>query len=65
MIAEKAASVATASGAGSAIVGSGFRLLGLSVDEWTIVCMVGGLFVGIAGLAIKTLFDWLRYRRGD
>lgn len=62
---EKAASYATSGGSGAAIVGSGVRILGLSVDEWTIVCMVGGLFVGILGLVIKTIFDYLRYRRGD
>lgn len=62
---EKAAGYVTASGSGAAVVGSGARLLGLSVDEWTIVCMVGGLLVGVLGLVIKTVFDWLRYRRGD
>lgn len=62
---EKAAAYATGGGSGAAIVGSGLRIFGLSVDEWTIVCMVGGLLVGIAGLAIKTLFDYLRFRRGD
>lgn len=62
---EKAASYATGGGSGAAIVGSGVRILGLSVDEWTIVCMVGGLLIGVAGLVIKTMFDYMRFRRGD
>jgi hypothetical protein len=53
------ASAAAAVGGGSAAV-----YFGLTAGEWQIVGVVGGLAIGLAGLAINAVFQYLRYRRG-
>lgn len=37
---------------------------GLSPGEWQVVGIVGGLVIGLFGLGINVLFQWLRYRKG-
>ena len=62
---EKASSVATYGGAGGAVVSGAAEYLGLTPGEWQIVGVIVGIGIGIAGLMLNTLFQWLRYRRGD
>jgi hypothetical protein len=47
---EKAANVATAGGSGTAVV------FGLTPSEWSVVGVIGGLIVAIAGLLVNIHF---------
>lgn len=59
MIVEKASAIAAVGGGGTAVV------FGLTPGEWQAIGVLGGLLIGIAGLAINAVFQWLKYRRGD
>lgn len=55
---EKASTVATYGGSGTAVY------FGLSPGEWQVVGIVGGLVIGLIGLGINSYFQLLNYRRG-
>lgn len=65
MIVEKASSIATYGGGGTALASGAAKFMGMTPDEWSIVGVVGGLVIGAIGLAVKTYFEWLRFKRGD
>lgn len=41
------------------------QYLGLSLVEWQIAGIVSGIFIGLIGLGVNVIFQFLRYRRGD
>jgi hypothetical protein len=41
------------------------QYLGLSLVEWQIAGIVSGIFIGLIGLGVNTVFQFLRYRRGE
>lgn len=59
MIVEKVGATAAVGGGSVAV------FFGLSAGEWQALGVVGGLAIGVIGLAINAAFQWLRYRRGD
>lgn len=59
MLIEKASATAAVVGGGSAVY------FGLTAGEWQIIGVVGGLAIGLLGLGVNALFQWLRFRRGD
>lgn len=59
MLIEKASTLAAVGGGGTAVY------FGLSAGEWQIIGVVGGLAIGVLGLAVNAIFQVLRYRRGD
>lgn len=59
MIVEKASATAAVGGGSVAV------FFGLSAGEWQALGVVGGLAIGLVGLAVNVVFQWLRYRRGD
>lgn len=64
MIAEKASSIATYGGAGTALASGASDFLGLTPSEWSAIGVIGGLIIGALGLVIKTYFEWLRLKAG-
>jgi hypothetical protein len=65
---ERASEAATYGGGGTAVVSGAVmgvqKVLGLTPAEWAVVGVIGGLVIGVAGLAINALFQYLNYRRG-
>lgn len=59
MITEKASAAAMYGGSTGAVV------FGLTSSEWSVVGIIVGIVVAVAGLAVNTAFQWLRYKRGD
>jgi hypothetical protein len=59
MIAEKASAAAMYGGSTGAIV------FGLTPSEWSVIGVIVGIVVAVAGLAINTVFAYLRFKRGD
>lgn len=59
MIVEKASATAAVGGGSVAV------FFGLSAGEWQALGVVGGLAIGLIGLVVNVVFQWLRYRRGD
>lgn len=55
---EKATTVATYGGGGAAVY------FGFTPGEWQVIGIVGGLLIGLAGLGLNAMFQWLNYRRG-
>ena len=55
---EKASNTAIAGGSGVAM------FFGLTPGEWQAVGVIGGLLIGLIGLAINAAFQWARYRKG-
>ena len=64
MIAEKASNAASQVGAGAAVVSGGFGgveyILGLTPSQWSVVGVIGGLLIGVAGLVVNAYFQWKR-----
>ena len=56
MFAEKASSVATQAGAGVALV------FGLTPSEWSVIGVIGGLIVAVAGFMVNVYFGWRRLK---
>ena len=56
MIAEKVSSAATQAGAGTAVV------FGLTPTEWSVIGVIGGLVIALAGLAFNAYFGWRRLK---
>ncbi len=57
-VAHRVATVATYGGSGVAV------FFGFTPGEWQVIGIVGGLIVGVVGLAINAMFQYLNYRRG-
>lgn len=61
---EKVANVAQYGGAGVAgVSGAKNLVLGLTTDEWSVVGIVVGICIGLAGFAVSTWFQWRRDQR--
>ena len=56
---EKASSIATYSGSGTALV------FGLTPSEWSVIGVIDGLVIALAGFVVGTTFQYLRWKRGD
>lgn len=66
MIAEKVSNAASQAGAGVAVVSGGHigveLVLGLSTSQWSVVGVIGGLLIGVAGLGLNAYFQHKRNR---
>lgn len=58
-IAGKAASFATYGGSGGAVVSglAGDTVLGLTTSQWSVVGVIGGLFIGLLGFLATIYFE--------
>jgi hypothetical protein len=63
---EQVSNVATQGGAGVAVVSGAVKgielVFGLTPNEWSVVGVLGGLAIGVAGLVVNVYFQWKRSR---
>lgn len=61
---EKVSHAAMNGGAGVAVVSGGYSgveyVLGLTPSQWSAVGVIGGLVIGLLGLAVNAYFQWKR-----
>jgi hypothetical protein len=51
------ASAAQYGGSGAAVV------FGLTTSEWSVIGVIAGVVIGLAGFAVNTVFQYLRWKR--
>lgn len=56
---EKASAAVAYGGGGTAVY------FGLTAGEWQVVGVVGGILIGLVGLVVNAVFQYLHYRRGQ
>jgi hypothetical protein len=54
MIGEKISAAAGYTGSGTAVV------FGLTPSEWSVVGVIGGLIIGVAGFLVNAYYGWRR-----
>jgi hypothetical protein len=63
---EQVSNAATQGGAGVAVVSGAVKgielVFGLTPNEWSVVGVLGGLAIGVAGLVVNVYFQWKRSR---
>jgi hypothetical protein len=63
---EQVSNAATQGGAGVAVVSGAVKgielVFGLTPNEWSVVGVLGGLAIGVAGLFVNIYFQWKRSR---
>lgn len=61
---EKVSNAAMNGGAGVAVVSGSYSgveyVLGLTPSQWSVVGVIGGLLIGVIGLAVNSYFLWKR-----
>jgi F0F1-type ATP synthase assembly protein I len=63
---EQVSNAATQGGAGVAVVSGAVKgielVFGLTPNEWSVVGVLGGLAIWVAGLVVNVYFQWKRSR---
>lgn len=61
---EKVSHAAMNGGAGVAVASGSYSgveyVLGLTPSQWSVIGVIGGLLIGLVGLAVNTYFQWKR-----